>query len=156
MQSESTEYSPYSPTTSVDKSQPVSQHGFHGPAPGNQLALEDDLFQGQPRGAVEPERLSAIANAERRQQDAPVKAIIEHENAFLPATPKQDDDDGPVFKVVPSRPGRKTGQQLDQFPNGRHTQAQWEQRAGLTRYRGLDAYFIPPAGDFTLCCVARI
>lgn len=95
----------------------------------------DDPFQGQPRGAVEPgsphfrdldeaKRLSALANVERSQQCTPVKAIIEYENALLPPTPKEDDDGGPVFKVVPSKPGRKTGQQLDQFPNGRHIQAQ--------------------------------
>lgn len=135
MQSESTEYSPYSPTTSFDKSPLTSHHGFHDPASGNQPTLEDDPFQGQLRGAVEPDsphfrdldeakRLSALANAERNQQYTPVKAIIEYENALLPPTPKKDDDDGPVFKIVPSKPGRKTGQQLDQFPNGRHIQAQ--------------------------------
>ena len=135
MQSESTEYSPYSPTTSLDKSPLTSQHAFHDPAPGNQLALEDDPFQGQPRAAVEPDsphfpdfdeakRLSALTNAERNQQHTPVKAIIEYENALLPPTTNKDDDDGPVFKVVPSKPGRKNGQQLDQFPNGRLTQAQ--------------------------------
>lgn len=134
MQSESTEYSPYSPPTSFDRSPLTSQHGFYDSASGNQLALEDDLFQGQPRSAAEldshlrdldeAKRLSAIANAERNQQHPPVKAIIEYENALLRATAKKDDDDGSVFKVVPSKPGRMNGQQLDQFPNGRHTQAQ--------------------------------
>ena len=73
------------------------------------------------RSVDEAKRLSAIVNAERNQQHTPVQAIIEYENALLSATPKKDDDEGPVFKVVPSKPGRKNGQRLDQFPNGRPT-----------------------------------
>lgn len=160
MQSESTEYSPYSPTTSFDKSPLTSRHGFHDPASGNQLLLEDDPFQGQPRGAVEPEsphfrdlneakRLRALGNAERNQQNTPVKAVIEYENALLPAVPKRDDDDGPVFKIVPSKPGRKNGQQLDQFPNGRHIQTRWDPGARLTSCRGLNPHSLSSACNIT-------
>lgn len=133
MQSESTEYSPYSPNTPSDTSSNTGQHGFYSSASGIQHAHEDDPFEGQPRGAAEPNnapcgdvdeavRLSK-ANAIKDEQPnhTPVKAIIDYENALLPASPKVEDD-GPVFKVVPSKPGRKAGQRLDQFPNGRHAQ----------------------------------
>lgn len=139
MQSESTEYSPYSPNTPSDTSSNTAQHGFHSSAPGIQPALEDDPFEGQSRGAVEPDnapcgdfdqamRLSKAIDAEEEQQqqrnhiNTPVKAIIEYENALLPPSPKVEDD-GSIFKVVPSKPGRKAGQRLDQFPNGRHARS---------------------------------
>lgn len=137
MQSESTEYSPYSPTTPYDLSQSTAQHGFHSPAPGIQHALDDDSFEGQLRGAVGPDnapcgdfdeamRLSKAGEQQQQQRNhinTPVKAIIEYENALLPPSPKFQDD-GPVFKVVPSKPGRKSGERLDQFPNGMHSRSE--------------------------------
>ena len=130
MQSESSEYSPYSPNLSSDLSNNTAQYGFHCPAPGIRHALEDDPVNRQPRGAVEPDdapcgeidetvRLSRAGNGDTCNNITPVKAIIDYENALLPASPKIEDD-GPALRVIPSK-SRREGPQLDQFPNGRHT-----------------------------------